>query len=346
MNNTNITTNTNIVKFINTLSEDDIYKLSKIQRNIRLWLNNLNTIQKIEYNNMIISYNDIHVFSNKKRSDNDKNNKIRENIIGSISNDKIPNEYYKYSHKWLKLKKVICLYIKNLCYTKNIYYCNKVQCIHKAGRNHHYDFKFIVNDCHVFDIEFKFNASCVNETPQFVSPMKPSQYLTGSYEEYYYEKYFKFIVQEYNLQLPSKEEYLKQIHSPKPKCLIEHQKKYYCGCKNSSKYTGETSDIEFYEKLKKVSSESIKCFIEEFDINREKLTEYLQSTQKGKYYMLYKNDTFYLQTVDYQDYIIEDISKDAKFNRFIATTKSNKKIKILLRWKNGNGIAFPSFQIS
>lgn len=31
---------------------------------------------------------------------------------------------------------------------------------------------------------------------------------------------------------------------------------------------------------------------------------------------------------------------------YIAKTTTNKKISILLRWKNGNGIAFPAFQIS
>ena len=33
-------------------------------------------------------------------------------------------------------------------------------------------------------------------------------------------------------------------------------------------------------------------------------------------------------------------------NRFICETKSGKKMYILLRWKNGNGVAFPAFQIS
>jgi len=32
-------------------------------------------------------------------------------------------------------------------------------------------------------------------------------------------------------------------------------------------------------------------------------------------------------------------------NGYVATSKSGNKIKILLRWKNGNGIAFPAFQI-
>jgi hypothetical protein len=32
-------------------------------------------------------------------------------------------------------------------------------------------------------------------------------------------------------------------------------------------------------------------------------------------------------------------------NGYVATSESGSKIKILLRWKNGNGIAFPAFQI-
>ena len=62
--------------------------------------------------------------------------------------------------------------------------------------------------------------------------------------------------------------------------------------------------------------------------------------------MLYKNKNISLQTINLDDYIITEIKKDPKYSRYIAFTKTGKKLKILLRWKNGNGIAFPSFQIS
>jgi hypothetical protein len=62
---------------------------------------------------------------------------------------------------------------------------NHIQkCVHKAGRNNHYDLLLTINDTQKFNIEFKFNAEFIKETPQFVSPMKPSQYLQTSYEEY------------------------------------------------------------------------------------------------------------------------------------------------------------------
>jgi hypothetical protein len=59
---------------------------------------------------------------------------------------------------------------------------------------------------------------------------------------------------------------------------------------------------------------------------------------------MYKNNRFYKQNVNMDDY--ELVSYEKQKNRFVATSKTGNKIKILLRWKNGNGIAFPAFQIS
>ena len=50
-----------------------------------------------------------------------------------------------------------------------------------------------------------------------------------------------------------------------------------------------------------------------------------------------KRMAFDLLKIDYES---------LKKSRYIAKTKTNGNLIILLRWKNGNGIAFPSFQIS
>ena len=306
----------------------------------------INKLEPIIYKNDIINYRCINVFTHKNRSNNDNNNKKRENIIVCIINKKFQKDYYRYSLKWGKLKNEIHSYIKQICEKNNIQHIKNIECIHKGGRLHHYDFKLIINNSKEFNIEFKFNTISVSSTPQFVSPMYPSQYVNSSYEEYYYDNYFTKLVKSYNLHLPSKEEYLKYIHSPKPVCVKEHQDKYYRGCSKSSKYSNEESDINFYESSKKASSESISSFILQYELNKDKLTEYLLETQKNKYYMLYKNERFYLETINTDNYIITEITKEPKKYRYIAKTKSNINLKILLRWKNGNGIAFPSFQIS
>ena len=62
--------------------------------------------------------------------------------------------------------------------------------------------------------------------------------------------------------------------------------------------------------------------------------------------MLYKNNNIYYESVNLDNYIITDVSKEPIYNRFVANTKTGNKLKILLRWKNGNGIAYPAFQIS
>ena len=49
-----------------------------------------------EINN--INYKSINSFNICEKNLNDKTNKIRENIIISIINNKIPNDYYKYSN--------------------------------------------------------------------------------------------------------------------------------------------------------------------------------------------------------------------------------------------------------
>lgn len=146
--------------------------------------------------------------------------------------------------------------------------------------------------------------------------------------------------------MPSKEEYLKKIHSTKPKCMKIYQELYYNGCSGSSKFTNKDTDINFYNFAKELSSDSIKSFINNTELNIELLSNYLHTTQKDKIYMLYLNKVFTLQEINIDDYKIDKVVKNPDKFRYECISKNGKKIKILLRWKNGNGIAFPAFQIS
>jgi hypothetical protein len=304
-------------------------------------------LRSIIYNKEKIMYTSIHSFNVSIKGLNDKNNKTRENIIGAIINDKIPNEYYIIA-TWKRLKKNIFSYIHQLNINAEPYI--KIECLHKGGRKFNYDFNIIMYyddkthyDC---NIELKFNATKVEETPQFVSPMKPSQYMNNSYEDYYYNNYLQKLSTMAGLPLPSKEEYLSQIHSNKPKCMKVYQELYYQGCALSSKYTKQETDIQFYELSKNVSNESITNFINNTDLNIALLSTYLHNTQQDKIYMLYSNGTFTMSSVNMDDYKIESVIKNADKFRYECISKSGKKINVLLRWKNGNGIAFPAFQIS
>lgn len=287
----------------------------------------------------------INVFLHTSRGMNDANNKVREQIIQNIINNNIPEEYYLVP-EWQKLREGVQHYLTQLI-TRPYQH---ITCQTKAGRKYNYDFNIVVvynsEEKEEFHVEFKFNATCLDNIPQFVSPMKPSQYLTQSYEKFYFDRYLPQLSSPLLGAMPTEEEYMKQIHSNKPKCMKTYQELYYRGCSKSSNFTNNPEDIQFYELSKQLSKESIQKFIEETELNIELLSQYLYDTQKGKIYMLYSKETFALQIVDMNDYLIETVTKNPEKSRYECITKNGKKIEILLRWKNGNGIAFPAFQIS
>lgn len=317
-----------------------------IQKYFKKHMTILHSLRHVTYNSQTLNYKSIYSFDNSYKKHNDINNKLRESIIGAIINDKISHMYYKYSNRWTHLKNSVFKYIYNLCQNNSI---TNIYCVHKGGRKFNYDFEihFMNNEINnTYNIELKFNAKTIMDAPQFVSPMKPSQYLSSSFEEYYYDKYLPLLATIGNLIIPNKQTYLKEIHSTTPKCLLEFQTKYYNGCKSSSKFTGNPEDIMFYEKANQLSKISITKFIEENELNIHLLTEHLKKTQVAKHYMLYKNGIFYHQCIDVGDYELITCEKQPTKYRFIASSKSGYIITILLRWKNGNGIAFPAFQIS
>jgi len=303
------------------------------------------------YNSQLIHYRSIEAFTLAAKAQNDANNKMRENIIGAIINKNVPRTYYLTNNRWRALKKEVGQYLDKLIAKdqdqdpdKKDIANDKIKCTHKAGRGHNYDLLLDVNGT-TYPIELKFNARTIAGAPQYVSPMKPSQYLSNSYEEYYYDTYLSQIAEKAGLPCPSKSDYLKQIHGNAPECMLPFQKLYYKGCKGSSQCSHNPDDMAFYQFCNRLARESIKTFLATTELKIADLSTYLQETQQGKIYMLYYQGQLHLQHAPMEDYIIESVLKTTH-NRYECLSKSGKKMKILLRWKNGNGIAFPAFQIS
>lgn len=305
------------------------------------------TLSSISYNKTKIGPKSIAAFNPSTKSDNDQNNKMRENIIAAIIDKKIPDDYY-IIYAWKRLHNAIFHYINEI--TENRPYTH-IECKQMGGRRYNYDFVFEIYyvgsiEPNKYNIELKFNASNIADAPQFVSPMKPSEYLSKSYEEEFYDNYLPKLSNASGIPMPEKSVYMSQIHSNEPKCMIPFQELYYNGCSSSSNFTNNENHKEFYELAKRLSKESIEKFINETDLDDKKLSAYLVYTQKNKIYMLYKNNKFTLQRPNMEDYEIIKVIKNAKKSSYECESKNGKKINVLLRWKNGNGIAFPAFQIS
>jgi hypothetical protein len=98
----------------------------------------------------------------------------------------------------------------------------------------------------------------------------------------------------------------------------------------------------------KISRDSITTFIEhqETNLDIKRLSSYLSKSQEGKIYMLYFKGAFKLEHTNMDEHSFDSVIKNPSKFRFECVSKTGKKINVLLRWKNGNGIAYPAFQIS
>jgi hypothetical protein len=297
-----------------------------------------------------IKQEDIHLFFGPSaRGKNDDTNDKREEMLVMISNNRVPQEFIEAEPLWGQISTNLNKCLDNRLKDEKISLAivNHYEYRRAGGRGKHHDID-LIGDCKVLlKLEFKYGACEVSETPQFVSPMKPSQYMNISFEEFFYEHYLPKIVEGVGLTVPKKDIYMKQIHSNKPESLLEIQNKYYAGCKNSkSQYTGNAEDIEFYTRCKEVSKCAITKFIEQdgLVLDTDALTKYFLETQ-DKVYILCKDGEFRSQRIATREFVIKTcVTEPANF-RFIVTTETGKKLYILLRWKNGNGVAFPAFQI-
>ena len=310
---------------------------------IRTYLKRIRELPPFNYNHMELEFANIKAFMPCHRRFNDYNNITRETIIGAIINNKVPDSYYTSSNQWTSIKQKIETFTDGLINTKNE---NTIRCIHMGGRKYNYDFQFIINDNIQLKIEFKYNVSKLQSAPQFVSPMNPSLYMSSSYEQFYYDNYLPKLALLGGLTIPSMDTYMNEIHFNKPPCMAGFQELYYKGCNRSCKYNGDPNNIKFYKYANELDNESRRLFIENNDLDIKLLTHYLKNTQKDKIYMLYDGKQFHKEIVPLEEYQLTSYEKVPSKYKYIATSATGKKINILLRWKNGNGIAYPSFQIS
>jgi hypothetical protein len=351
-------------------------------------------LPKFKYKKSIYDYTAINYFYSNNNSDNsntnsnidnnisntkdnnDKNNKVREEIICSLINKSVPISYFD-CELWDKLNNGLHNFINNNIITKDeVGY--ELECKIKGGRKCNYDFELNVIDYYklrnknkkkilnTYKVEFKYNSTCCEDIPQFVSPYKPSEFLSVNYECYFYDNYLDKIFTEANkylsnlsniksntksfksLELPSKPDYIKTINKPKVNFMKQIKQLY-------------DKNPEYNKYCKELSKESIQNFMnidnengENKDINNnksllliDKLNKYFINTQSEKIYMIYKDGKFNKDIIPLDNITIKSYKVNEKYkNRFDCISVSGDEIQILLRWKNGNGIQFPAFQIS
>ena len=288
---------------------------------------------------------DIVLFLIQKQCQSKPDPKLTQKIHKSIGNPLFPEVYGRFEYGLNH-----CLDFKKLFQDPLDY-----KAVGRGGRKYHYDFYITGTEKETpnkiqkeIKLEFKYGAKTISSCPQWVSPHQPSRYFDMSFEEFHYHNYLPQIMKLLDVEMPSLTTYLSEVHQPEPPCMKSAQAKYYLGAKGSSRFSGKEQDIKCYQQVKKLSENSISQFLSKAKLQIDILNHYLQDSQESKTYLLWDSDTkqFHVEKPSMDDYTIQSLENTSWRGHTIrGTTVSGHPIQIMLRWKNGNGIAYPAFQI-
>ena len=211
----------------------------------------------------------------------------------------------------------------------------------KGGRKYHYDadLEYYMNDelLSTVKIEFKYGGTTINDLPQFLSLQAKYELFPKTYDEFYYEHYMDSYI---NCD--------ESITEPKPP-LNEYKKLVTKLNYSVSPFFQQLKERENYFKKEKVSivNKSITDYLSQYGhtINLENIYEKIKSSQSDKIYLLWSNNTFHYDKLQYTN--VMDFEYHGIKNGNILQIKSNNIIyQMLLRWRNHKGILNPAWQIS
>ena len=285
-----------------TESLDEISKERKERKDVKIKINDVNDI-------------DVFYFVGKKY-ENDKNNKLREEILLSLSNNSIPEQYF-INEKWSKLKEKWANIIK----TNNI---------KKVGGQKRYDFVMSCGSTNKdIKLEFKFNSTSIEQLPQFLQ-VASNKFFEYSYAEFFYDNYLEKFKSLCKISDDiEKSVYLKYVHS------FDYTK----GCNFFEKLKNNTND-----ESDQIVSLSIANYLEKYSntINLSKLKDEINISLNKQYiFWCPKQENFLVDNIESIEYV-----------KFEGYTKSHIKVSsekliftLRLTWRNHKGVLYPAWQI-
>jgi hypothetical protein len=312
----------------------------------------------------VVRFADAELFSKTSaRSNNGNVNERRELVVGAAVNKQVPLEYVSRSDAWKHIVRGAAGFAEYVagCEVPDGHRVRGLECVHKGGRGNSSDFLFVfrsgageeagegassggVTEITVA-VEFKHGATRVERLPQFANVPKPSAFTGGSFEKSAHAAFAR-VFGEFGLPVPPLDEYVAQVGSSSPACLAEHKATFRRG-QRDAKGGGSGADsaaARFFARVNAASKEHIQRHILAHPLRVEELSEYLVARHSEKWYMMHSRGQFHAQKVSADNYRVVSAAPEGS-NSYLARTLAGGEMKVLLRWKNGNGIAFPALQI-
>ena len=314
---------------------------------------------KIEKTTITLKAQDILLFTEspkgKGRDPNDSSNKIREKILvetlrgntEQFTNDPVHKE------AWSTFIAAAKNVLKDLAKYINIDSYYKIEVESKGGRSKNIDLllTFFIHGQEPIKIslEFKFNATCVKDIPEWFNPAANKDFHNISYAEFYYDNYLAQLRDIYKIKvpLPPKEEYVRNIHSntPKGEFLIALDAADRLDSPNRKKpaTNGPLSKLanNLYIQSSGIFVKKVKD-----QTKLDVITKEFQRANDDKVFLLYCTGKFYLDSISPDELIAKSVVGIKNDNTLvIQTAEENTQHHMLLRWKNHNGILFPAWQV-
>lgn len=277
--------------------------------------------------------------SNQKRVENDKNNKIREDILEILHTPPIEFTCHEiYGETWKTMADKWGSTISKLCDSDY----DDISVKKKAGRLHNYDFdvSFLKEGqpVKVVKVEFKYNSDSLDKIPQYFNASENKRFISTCYAEYFYDNYIdKICGLDDSLLKPPKDVYMNHIYSSDYSSAPFFEKLYEKDVRGTS----------FYKMKQSIVRESIKTYLELYGngIDLQLLTSEIKRSQNNKVFILWNKEDFKIDTMRDEESELESIVEIKNNNVIVVKSKSGATHNLLLRWKNHLGILFPAWQI-
>ncbi len=286
-------------------------------------------------------------FKSGKKSENTRDNEMREQIIANLYSGGLEPYFVDETHgpKWTELFQKFDAAMRLVGEPVSF---DKIKMERMGGRHHNYDFvvHYLSGEIAVKTamLEFKHNAKSLESLPQILEISDKDmfqKYELGpmSYSKYFYghglNQYLECDAELAGTPIPDEDTYLKHVHD------IQYKHPFF----------NQLHQHKNREKTRKarITNESMKTFIQLYggEFHFDKIVNKIRECQQDKIFLLWDFVNFHIDKIDIPsvESVIENVVVDG-FCLLVAIKNFKYNIKFRLNWGNNLGIANPRWKIS